>query len=326
VGAVSGFGKVGGAIWIYDIACNSLGCYESTSGSGGATSSGVELLAHGTGSPTALPDGKRLASVVTVGTTVYGEAYEGTSGSYLASVYKLLLGTTTWIRVGTPQPLSGMQLQSLETDGLRLFRSATSGLSAIPVGAGPDDPWSPVGAGFQGRAYHERVDSAGNLYAMGSAPTMAYKLPVGQSAWVALPLGASAMAQDSYSRFGGRRLTLAPNDDLWMVGANFVTKLPAGSTTWQRIFTGPSPFNVSEDNVSEIIVDGSNTAYFTFGQTTPELYKVAPGASTATDTGVAIPSAAPTRPCTTLGIDANGKLLVTAFGGFAVSGLFRSTP
>ena len=328
VASISGFAAVGGAASLTDLACNTAGCFEAQVG---PASSGVLLLPHAAASPSTMPDGPFLVGLTTVGTTVYGVAFDYVSqAESYASVYKLPYGAAGWIRVGTKDPLLAWPPSSLETDGVRIYRPARNGLAAIGVGAGPGDAWSPVGTGFPGSAMHCRIDSKGNIYAL-SDQTMkeVFKLPVGHSAWAQLPMGA-AMPQDEYDRASGRRISIAPNDDVWMVGANFVSKLPAGSSVWKRIFTGPSPADTTEHAVSEVIVDGSDRAYFTFGANPAKLYKVEPGASSPVDTGISVPPA-PTlisgHVGASLGIDANGKLLVAMRGGsIYASGLYRSTP
>lgn len=100
----------------------------------------------------------------------------------------------------TKDPLFAWPPSSLETDGARLYRPAQNGLVAIGVGAGPGDAWSAVGTGFPGSTMHCRIDSKGNIYALGDRTMKeAFKPPVGQSAWAQLPMGA-AMPQDEYGR------------------------------------------------------------------------------------------------------------------------------
>jgi hypothetical protein len=129
-------------------------------------------------------------------------------------------------------------------------------------------------------------------------------------------------------------LQLAPNGDLWVPGAQFVARLPAGSTVWQTI-----PMSASLGQAGNVVVDGSNTAYFTMGKgggmpyegaannaIPTYVYKIAPGSSTAVKINAIVSM---TRQCNGITIDAMGRLVIGCSYGYAdgtPQGIYRSTP
>jgi hypothetical protein len=335
VGAVSGFSLVVPSVAVYDIACNAMGCYLAFDGAGTVPSyaaSRALFLQHGAATAVPLPAGPRLVSVTTVGSAVYGQEYRISGYNSFDTVFALTPGAAAWTQVGRERSaIVEPVFASLANDGAQLFIGTRHGIDQAAVAASASDPWTPTGTGLDDGSItsEQRVDSAGNLYARKSNGNGdVVKLAAGTGTWVKVPFGSAEQAGDhpwgsSTQKLANHDLTIAPNDDVWYTGSNFILRLPAGTSTWTRI-TLPAGVDVITNPLSETVADGNNDLYFMLGKP-PVLHKVAAGTSTATSLGV---SAATTDGCSALVIDGNGKLLLACWvkDSGTPTGLFRSTP
>ena len=315
VGPVSGFGKVLTQT-VEDLACSSAHCWGAASQvvvdlpTGATTASPMPTFPWGTTVGTF-----GIWNLATFGTQLYVLAEHNPPGDFTDFTTEMVvLGAGTWTRIGAARHTVPLRRGTMATDGKAVYVGVSAvaggGVASIAVNAGPNDAWTSHTVGQTETGLYPVIDRQGTLWAVFNG-SQTYRIPAGETAWV--PVGSAWTSGAGY----GRRLSLAPNGDLWFSGISFVGKLAAGATAWSAIGLPAT------GDTSAVVIDGSNTAYFTLGSP-QKLMKVAPGATTATDTGVVLTG---TPPCGPAAIDGAGKLLFSCvIGAGSDFGVFRSTP
>lgn len=315
VGSVTGFAMVlpFQSSMGNDVACTTTDCYF-------AAGSSVLKLPHGATSATPLPalpaNSGYIANIALSGAQVFAVGQHNTLTDFVTQW--AVFGGGTWQSLGVARSGTPVVWASLTTDGTTVWSGEASaiggGFDAIAVSAGPTATFTklPSADGTTENGRFPTLDKQGTLW--GLVGLQLYRLKPGEAAWTKVGAATGSTAGR------GRRLRFAPNGDLWLSGTSNLLRLAAGASTWTTI-TLPG---LAE--TSSVIIDGSNTAYLSFGEPS-KLLKVAPGATTATDTGVVVASA---RICGATAIDGAGKLLFTCSesgGGIPnQSGLYRSLP
>ena len=317
VGTVTGFALVL-SIPALDLACTTTDCYAA------AETTGLWKLANGASVQSALPtlpwaDPLGTSNVTTSGNNVFALFEHGQAA--MPTTQLLSLASGGWTPIGAPGLL--LTNSSLSTDGQTVFAGVRSvaggGFAFVAAGGGSSASWTAMPFPFANtdNGGYPASDANGTLWGIDlRVPRLPVRRPLGAAAWSVAGAGWS-------NTLGyGRRLRVAYNGDVWVSGTGFVARLAAGASDWVSIALPPG-----NGETSGVVIDGDNTAYFTFGTPqTGKLMKVVPNGTTAIDMGVTVSA---TRPCGPAAIDGTGRLLFSCFKGGTANtpgGLYRSTP
>lgn len=316
VGAVTGFARVVDDSGLLEVACAKTECYAT-----GVTYKFWRIPNDASASQVNVPWLTRYGgTILPVGDDVFLAPRDADAPPVQAFGVMKRAGAS-FVAVGE-EPFAG-GIRALASDGARLLKIGPMSVKSIPVGAGPSDAWAAVGSSLPLQPTSVQGDASGNVFAL--AGNRVYRLGPGQSVWTEIDVpwaSPSELARSIPSQKA--RLRMAANGDLWISGASFVAKRASATGSWSKL-----PVDPALGEPGDVVVDGSNVAYFTigFGPTKPtSFYKLAPGMTAAQKIGSVLST---DQYCANAAIDGKGRLLA-ACSDYSTNkgahGLYRSTP